>query len=138
MDSAREIENLLYRYAELIDAGDLDGVAALFAHGNVMGQQGAPAVRNLYAATTRIHEDTGTPRTHHVTTNPIVEVDEDAGTASCRSRFTVLQATPELALQPIIAGRYDDTFHRLDGRWWFATRTMHVDLTGDLSQHLLL
>ncbi|HYJ54992.1 MAG TPA: nuclear transport factor 2 family protein, partial [Mycobacterium sp.] len=32
-DSAREIENLVYTYAERLDAGDLDGVAALFAHG---------------------------------------------------------------------------------------------------------
>jgi hypothetical protein len=40
-DSAREIENLLHRYAELIDGGDLDGVAALFAHGRITT---APAV----------------------------------------------------------------------------------------------
>ncbi|MDN4175526.1 nuclear transport factor 2 family protein [Nocardioides sp. SOB77] len=138
MDSARAIENLLYRYAELIDAGDLDGVAALFEHGSVMGQHGPAAVRELYAATTRIHEPAGTPLTHHVVTNPIVEVDESAGTAGCRSRFTVLQATDALPLQPVAAGRYVDTFTRVDGRWWFASRTMHLDLTGDLSQHLLL
>jgi len=30
-DGAREIENLVYTYAERLDAGDLDGVAALFA-----------------------------------------------------------------------------------------------------------
>jgi hypothetical protein len=28
-DAAHEIENLLYAYAERIDAGDLEGVAAL-------------------------------------------------------------------------------------------------------------
>ncbi|WP_435741340.1 nuclear transport factor 2 family protein [Nocardioides sp. SYSU DS0663] len=138
MDSARQLENLLHLYAERIDAGDLDGVAALFRHGSVMGQRGPEAVRALYAATTRIHEATGTPRTHHVTTNAIIDVDEAAGTATCRSRFTVLQATESLPLQAVVAGRYEDTFHRLEGRWWFATRTMHVDLTGDLSQHLLL
>ena len=27
--------------------------------------------------------------------------------------------------------------HSLDGAWAFDTRTMHVDLVGDLSQHLL-
>ena len=42
-----------------------------------------------------------------------------------------------LPLQPIIAGRYHDTFHCIDGEWWFDTRIMLVDLPGDLSQHLL-
>ena len=34
-DAAREIENLLHTYAERIDAGDLEGVADLFAHGRI-------------------------------------------------------------------------------------------------------
>lgn len=143
--TARLVENLLYTYAERIDAGDLDGVAELFTHGRIHGVEDGPpemvfegrdAVRRLYGATTRIHGD-GTPRTRHVTTNAIIEVDEDAGTATSRSTFVVLQATDDLPLQPIITGRYRDTFHRLDGTWWFDTRVMHVDQTGDLSQHLL-
>jgi 3-phenylpropionate/cinnamic acid dioxygenase small subunit len=144
-DSARQIENLLHTYAELIDAGDLDGVADLFAHGRIHGEEGGgpetvfegrEGVRKLYGFSTRIYEDTGTPRTKHVTTNAIIDVDEESGTASSRSYFTVLQATDALALQPIIAGRYRDTFHRPDGTWWFESRTMHVDLVGDLSHHL--
>ncbi|MBU2073628.1 MAG: nuclear transport factor 2 family protein [Actinobacteria bacterium] len=144
-DSARQIENLLHTYAELIDAGDLDGVADLFAHGRIHGEEGGgpetvfegrEGVRKLYGFSTRIYEDTGTPRTKHVTTNAIIDVDEESGSASCRSYFTVLQATDALALQPIIAGRYRDTFHRPDGTWWFESRTMHVDLVGDLSHHL--
>jgi len=63
--------------------------------------------------------------------------DHQLGTASARSSYTVLQQTDALALQPIICGRYHDTFQRIDGRWWFATRTMFVDLVGDLSHHLL-
>jgi 3-phenylpropionate/cinnamic acid dioxygenase small subunit len=144
VDSARRIENLLYTYAERIDAGDLDGVAELFRHGRIHGQEGGPpgtvfegydGVRGLYEMATRLHED-GTPRTKHVTTNAIVEVDEAAGTATCRSYYSVLQATPELPLQVIVAGRYADTFHRIGGTWWFDTRTMYVDLAGDLSKHL--
>ena len=146
MDSARKIENLLYTYAERIDAGDLDGVAELFTHGRIHGVEGGgpetvfegpERVRGLYGRSTRIHEDTGTPRTKHVTTNAIIEVDDEAGTASSRSGYVVLQATPELPLQVIITGRYGDTFHRIDGRWWFDTRTMYVDHMGDLSHHLL-
>ena len=55
-----------------------------------------------------LHPD-GTPRTKHVTTNPIIEVD-DAETASCRSYYTVLQQTDELPLQTIVTGRYHDRF----------------------------
>ena len=39
-DGAREIENLVYTYAERLDAGDLDGVAALFAHQPAEGTAG--------------------------------------------------------------------------------------------------
>ena len=140
-DDAREIENLVYAYAERIDAGDLAGVGELFRHGRIEAQpgvlfEGEEQVRGLYESATRLHED-GTPRTRHVTTNVIVEVADDGLTASARSSYTVLQQTDELPLQPIIVGRYRDSFHRVDGRWEFDTRQMFVDLTGDLSDHLL-
>ena len=140
-DSAREIENLVYTYAERIDAGDLAGVAELFRHGRIEAApgvivEGAEKVRRLYEGSTRLYED-GTPRSRHVTTNVIVEVDDDAGTAAARASYVVFQQTDELPLQPIIAGRYRDTFHRVDGAWCFDTRQMFVDLTGDLSRHLL-
>ena len=140
-DSAREIENLVYAYAERIDAGDLAGVAELFRHGRIEAApgvvlEGVDAVRKLYESSTRLYDD-GTPRTRHVTTNVIVEVDDAAGTAAARASYTVVQQTDALPLQPIIVGRYRDTFHRVDGRWCFDTREMFVDLTGDLSHHLL-
>ena len=34
MDDRGNIQNLLYRYAELIDAGDYEGIGELFAHGS--------------------------------------------------------------------------------------------------------
>jgi 3-phenylpropionate/cinnamic acid dioxygenase small subunit len=144
-DSARTIENLLYRYAERIDAGDLEGVADLFAHGRIRPLPDAPPeataegreqVLRLYQRSTRLYED-GTPKTRHATTNAIIEVDEAAGTASARSTYTVFQRTEALPLQPIISGRYEDTFHRIDGAWWFDTRVMRIDLVGDLRHHLL-
>jgi len=140
-DSARQIENLVYTYAERIDAGDLAGVAELFRHGRIEAApgvivEGAEKVRRLYEGSTRLYED-GTPRSRHVTTNVIIEVDDAAGTAAARASYVVFQQTDELPLQPIIAGRYRDTFHRVDGEWCFDTRQMVVDLTGDLSRHLL-
>jgi 3-phenylpropionate/cinnamic acid dioxygenase small subunit len=136
------VTNLIFTYAERIDDGDFAGVAELFRHGEItfagsdVASQGVEEVRRMYEGWTRRFED-GTPRTKHITSNLIIEVDESAGTATCRSYFTVLQQTPELPLQPIIAGRYHDRFERVDGIWRFAHRRMLTDLVGDVSQHLL-
>lgn len=144
-DPARAIENLLYTYAERIDAGDLEGVAELFTHGRIQASIDAPpeqavvgrdAVLAMYRASTRLYED-GRPHTRHLTSNAFIEVDDDGARASARSCFTVFQQVDDFPLQPIISGRYHDTFHALDGRWWFDTRIMLVDLVGDLSRHLL-
>lgn len=143
-DSAVEITNLIYRYAELLDAGNLDAVAGLFEHGRICGVEngppetvfaGAAAVRRMYEMATRIHDD-GTPKTRHHTTNVQLYIDEAAGTARSTSYYCVTQATPELPLQVIVTGHYKDTFHRLNGTWWFDTRTMFVDQVGDVSHHL--
>jgi 3-phenylpropionate/cinnamic acid dioxygenase small subunit len=143
MHAATAITNLLYRYAELMDAGQLEEVAAMFSYARVTlggGKvvEGAAPMLEQWRAFVRIHP-CGTPRTRHVITNPILEIDEAAGTASCRSVYTVLQQTPELPLQVIASGRYHDTFERAGGVWRFATRDYSMlDYIGDLSQHLLL
>ena len=50
----------------------------------------------------------------------------------------MLQAVPgELALQPVIAGRYRHTYTQADGRWEFATMHIIIDLVGDLGHHML-
>ena len=144
-DPARAIENLLYTYAERLDAGDLEGVAELFTHGRIQASASAPpeqavagrdAVLALYRASTRLYAD-GRPHTRHLTSNAIIEVHDGGLAAAVRSCFTVFQQVDDFPLQPIISGRYHDTFERLDGRWWFDTRLMFVDLVGDLSRHLL-
>lgn len=143
MDSRSAITNLVYGYAERIDLGDFEAVAELFrnaevtADGNDAVYQGYEAVLGMYTSSTRRYEN-GTPLTKHVTTNLIIEVDEEAGRATGRSYFTVMQAVPgALALQPVISGRYHDSFERVDGSWRFSRRRMIVDLVGDLSRHLL-
>ena len=140
VDSARQIENLLYAYAERIDAGDLDGVAALFEHAELGSSvrsermRGAQEARGTYRGV--ILYDDGTPRTMHCITNVTVQVDDAAAAASARSYFTVLQAVDDFALQPIIAGQYRDRFEKVDGTWRFAERIIHPDLIGDLSHHM--
>ena len=138
--SAREIENLLYLYAERLDLGDLEGMAQMFAHAEFVGPEGeihgagSEAIGEIYTNFVRIYAD-GTPMTHHVTTNVIIEVEDNDQTATSRSYFTVFQATDDLALQPIIAGRYHDEFVRVEGRWQFSRRQMIPWLEGDMSHH---
>jgi len=136
-DSAREITNLIYNYAELLDAGDLDGVAGLFAHGRICGVENGPpeTVFGGAAGVRKMYED-GTPKTRHNTSNVQLEIDDTEGTARSRSYYCVTQATPDLPLQVIVTGHYKDTFHRLDGVWWFDSRIMFVDQVGDVSHHL--
>lgn len=141
MDAHIAIPQLLYRYAELIDAGDLAGAAAMFDHARIKMAQGyetdSAGVLEQWRRRVVIHP-CGTPRTRHVVTNPIIEADEAAGSATCRSCYTVLQQTDTLPLQVIASGRYHDTFARVDGQWRFASRDYsQFDMRGDLSQHLL-
>jgi 3-phenylpropionate/cinnamic acid dioxygenase small subunit len=139
-----QITNLLYRYAECIDNGDLEGAATLFEHARIRiggpdtGEDTIDATRLLaiWKSLIVLHRD-GTPRTKHVTTNPIIEVDEDAGEASCRSYYTVLQQTDELPLQTIVTGRYHDRFERVDSQWRYTYRDLTlIDMVGDVSRHL--
>lgn len=134
------ITALVHGYAEKLDGGDLEGVARLFrraTYGAAGGEVRRSEAEVLAVLRRRVRLHDGVPRTLHVITNLVIEVDEMAGAASARSYFTVLQATARLPLQPIIAGRYHDRFVCEDGEWRFATRTILVDLTGDLQEHLM-
>ena len=137
--SYRAIENLIASYAELVDDGDFAGVGMLLADATFIGATGPVTGRDAIERMLRdslIVYDDGTPRTKHVTTNIAIEIDEEAGRADSRSYFTALQALPELALQPIVSGRYQDRFARRDGQWCFVERRVRTDLVGDVSRHL--
>ena len=138
-DDVEAIRALIHRYAELIDLGELDALAALFAQatwsspGRGTPLRGTEQVRRAYDGV--ILYD-GIPSTKHVISNVTIGVADDRSGATARSYFTVLQARPELALQPIIAGRYHDRFDRVDDAWCFADRQIIPDLIGDLRHHL--
>jgi 3-phenylpropionate/cinnamic acid dioxygenase small subunit len=132
-----EITELLYRYAELVDAGDFDGVGALLGRGNFMGVAGAAAIAGLFATTTRRFPEHGNrPRTRHLVANPIVEIDGDR--ARARSTFVVVQQTDAVALQPIVVGRYADAFARDGEGWHFTERKVDVEMVGEVSDHLTI
>jgi ketosteroid isomerase-like protein len=138
-DAHEQIRNLLARYCERMDAGDFGGLAELFAgatladeSGNVFAT-GADEMRVMWERQTILYD--GKPRTKHVTANPVISIDGDE--AACTSSYVVFQGTDDLPLQPIVTGRYADTFARDDaGQWRFTQRRYAIDHVRDLSRHL--
>ena len=142
--TVEQIIALITAYGGRLDAGDLDGVAALFEHGTFRSARGGDplvgriAVRRQYEPV--LLYDDGTPRTKHVLGNVEVVVDDvidgHARTATSHCTFTVLQQTSGTDLRAILAGRYHDRFEQGPDGWRFVERVVHPDLLGDLSRHM--
>ena len=141
-----EIKNVIYRYADLIDRGNLRAVAAMFSQGKIVavngdGQRseivGEEAIYGMYTSFTRLYQDNGSPHTKHMTTNVIVDIDKAGNTASSQAYTVVFQAVDDFPLQPIIGVRYYDKFAKSEDGWHFTERQMDSHLFGDLSRHLL-
>jgi ketosteroid isomerase-like protein len=141
-----EIKNLVYKYADHIDRGELEALAAMFeqavlvavdADGIEAEIRGEQAILDMYRHFTRLYEDDGTPHTLHLTSNVIVEVEDNGVAAGGRSYAIVFQARDGFPLQPIIGVRYEDVFLQESGDWRFSRRRIETRLLGDLSHHLL-
>ncbi len=134
------IRRLMNDYCYLIDAGDIEGFAALFEHGSwsVVGEPAGPAVGATEVAERLkavILYDGGVPHTKHCMSNLEINVENETR-ATARSYITVMQAVPpELPLQAIFVGRYDDLFECVDGTWRFVSRNIQGDLVGELRFH---
>ena len=144
------IEEIMFRYAELLDAGDIEGLSALFARGSIkpaVGEpvKGAEEVFKLFAAAVKFYDADEnpvpyqrgqcTPRTRHVTTNLIFTFDNAVMEATVRSVFTVYQ-TLEGRNEIIAGGRYVDRFMRTLQGWHLDERQIIIENAGDMSRHL--
>jgi 3-phenylpropionate/cinnamic acid dioxygenase small subunit len=134
------ITTLVYRYAELLDSGDIEGVVELFAdadwRSDTTGEvrRGHDEIKAVYDRV--ILYDDGTPKTRHLMTNLIIDVADGADVATGRSCYTVLQGIdPGAPIQTILSGRYHDQYRRTSEGWQFAERVFIVDLVGDQSRH---
>jgi len=141
VDDGERIRGLLATYGERMDAGDFDGVGALFADGCLADEhgtelaRGAEAVARFYRSITMLHD--GSPRTKHLVLGTWLAPAEADGVVTAKSSYLVLQGVEPGALVPMITGRYvDRVAPAADGAWTFVERRFHVDLTGDLSRHL--
>ena len=140
MDDVQAITNVVLSYVELLDLGDLDGLANVFAratvriHGSANELRGAAAYKEFIEQGVQFYD--GVPSTKHVVSNLIVEIDEDRRTATARSYYTAFQARPELPLQPILAGRFHDRLECDGDQWHIVERVIYADLVGDLRFHV--
>lgn len=148
---ARQIlEEIMYTYCEAIDSADLDTLGNIFAAGALVSQDGTEtrgpkAIHDLFAGMIIFYDKNGkevpyaskacTPLTRHVTTNIIMEIDNDVELAKVRSYFTVYQ-TINSANVIIAGGRYHDRFERDPYGWHLIERRILIDNLGDMSHHL--
>ena len=145
LESEREIQALVYRYAELCDAAyDPDGLAALFTEdatwssrtkdGSVdFGQyEGREAIRGFFAG---VSADLG-PMTLHYLLSPRVEIGPDPDSAVGHCYLYAILDRRAAAAEPdspsreriVLAGTYDHRFRRVGGRWLISASACDLSL----------
>ena len=140
MSNEQEILNLIAQYTHYVDQGDFNGVGSLFTNGKIIAagssMEGKEGVANQLAKNLQVYTD-GTKRKAHVTTNTILNIQEGKDHASAVSYLTIYQQDDkrDFPLQPIMVGRYHDTFKRQNGQWHFSVRELIITLAGHLSHH---
>jgi uncharacterized protein (TIGR02246 family) len=126
LEDEREIRDLLIRYAACLDRRDFPGYSALFTedghwYGRAGDVRGRAAIEQMlldsFGPTPEGFVNTGN---FHLMTNFLIEVDGD--TARADSRITYFARGDNDRPAPMLAGRYEDEFVRVDGHWLFASR----------------
>ena len=122
-----EIQQLIYRYAWLIDTRDFDALDAVFApgaevHYNVFGgvRQSWPAVKEFLRAGLSLHRVT-----QHQMSTPLIELAGDRATSRTYGNLVhvqeLLDGKPHYVVQHAI---YHDALERRPEGWRIATRRL--------------
>lgn len=143
MNSETQILNLLYKYCWCIDQGMFDEMAEMFSecdiyYGDYLAiSHDKEAFKQGFVEGDILYAPDQTTRTIHMCIDPIIHVDEEAGTATAQHYTVVLQGiTGVFQPQIIVMDIKYDTFKRNEnGEWRFATRKMGNRAAGDLSHH---
>jgi 3-phenylpropionate/cinnamic acid dioxygenase small subunit len=137
----REIEQLFYRYAYGIDAGDFEGVAQLLKNasihavdGNILAQGGLQ-IKQFYDKIIKIHASTGTPKTQHVVSNILLKSESD-GLLKATANYSVFQKVNNDKIEAIICGQYHSSFKPGEHGWEFYQHQTKPLMVGDMTNHL--
>ncbi len=140
---AEQIRALTYEYTFRLDGGDFAGVAALLSAGALrmsaqgmdgQAMRGATEIERFYASQVVTHD--GDPRTRHVISNHVVDVEGDSAHGRCY--FTVLMKPPRQPIQTVVCGRYFDSFERHEGTWRFREKVIQVDYLTEIAAHFVI
>ena len=141
LEARAEIEDLLHRYAFLIDDHEFDALGQLFTENAVFGSPGSR--HETRAVITENYRNRGVlyPVSLHIVQGSVIEV-LDATHARGQVQGFSEQASEVNTV--ITSFRYHDEYERVDGRWLFASRIVltlyamtHAELAaGGLAQDL--
>jgi hypothetical protein len=135
------VANIVGGFAHRIDARDFEAVAELLAHCTyrsngidyeVAGQADLAAfyeraVDFMNERWAGDPDDAETVRTKHVFTNLVIDVDDEAGRASCDYYGTVFSSSDAKPLEARWQGTYHDRFERHGDRWRIVERLQVSD-----------
>ncbi len=128
----------MYRYAELLDGGDIDGVVALFADATWRSAATGTVLRSpeeIRAVYERIMPDDGQPKTRHLMSNVTIDLVEGADEATGSTYYTVLQGRDAgEPIETIVAGRYVDRYRRGSDGWTVRGPLVHRRPSGGQSR----
>ncbi len=143
-------QDIMMRYAEGIDTGDIESVGALFAKGEMVMPDGTilvgPAEVTEHFSNLIIFYDVDgnvvpyqrgqcTPRTRHVISNLRFDFNNAANRVDVHSYVTVYQ-TIDGRNEIIVGGRYVDDYGLDLQGWHLVRRELFLDNPGDMSHHL--
>ena len=128
IEDVKAIERVLLTYGRALDALDLETYASLFARngewsGGLGTATGGPAgvlafmKKNLGGGGPRPE---GAPRSYHLMSNFVIDVDGDRATSW--SRWTFIRPGTENSPAISVYGIYEDTLIRENGAWKFLRR----------------
>lgn len=126
-----EIEQLLYRYAWMVDCREWNLMDQVFAPDGTIDYESTGGPGKLpYADALRWLDEalSGYPINLHFITNITVELSGDTGRSRCY--FTAPMGSKETDGAPLFVtngGYYFDDLVKIDGRWLIAAR--HCDMT---------
>ena len=129
LEDEKEIRRVLIEYGEFLDARDYASYAALFASDGVWSG-GFGTFTGPAAIEAMLEENMGeypdgyiNKDNFHLNTTMVVDVDGD--TATARSRYLFVTASPDDKPVVTLAGRYVDELRREGGEWKILRRKSH-------------
>ncbi|WP_375482560.1 nuclear transport factor 2 family protein [uncultured Jatrophihabitans sp.] len=121
-----QVRQLALRYAEAVDARDLDALMECFVHDVQVGrdQVGRDALRAWFDQVLR----TFGVSIHFVGNHRITVLDDDhaEGVVYCRAEHGAPVGDPDGHGWFVMMIQYWDTYERVDGRWYFRRRKEKV------------